>query len=195
MSKCVCLACLVAFVLVFQTVSRGDSWPNPGARIFASEDGFSALKVVPEKDYRKKQDPVATGIVFWLNEHDGSENIVWKQELVNIPVGALMLRSYGALLAVVTLDTWAHMGYEHSLVIYSKDGKLVKDLQLEDLLTKEEIAHQIRQSKSSRHWRKQATFDLVHDPSPPKLRITFDWGKVLLVELHTGKIVPSEGDK
>jgi hypothetical protein len=195
MTKCVSVVWVATFVLAFQSVSRGDSWPNPGARIFASEDGIVGLKVVPEKDYRKKRHPVATGLVFSLNERDGSENILWKQGLVNIPARALILRSYGTLLAVVTLDTYAHMGYEHSLVIYRKDGKLVKDLQLEDLLTKEEIAHQVTRSTSSRWWRMQATFDLIHDPKNPKLRISFDWGKVVLVELHTGKIVSPEQDK
>jgi hypothetical protein len=192
MSKCIGVASVFTFILAFQSVSRGDSWPNPGARIFASENGLVALKVVPEKDFRKKQNPVATGILFWMREDDGSENTVWNQKLVNIPVRALIFRRYDA---VVTMDTWASMGHEHSLVIYGQEGKVIRDLRLEDLLTKGEIDHQIQHSTSSRHWRKQATFRLIHDPKSPKLRIAFDWGKVLLVELHTGRIVPPDQDK
>ena len=197
MSECIAFACLVTFSMAFPNASHGDSWPGPGARMFASEDGRTALKVIAQKDYRTKKNPAAIGVLFGM-EGDGSEHIIWKQELVNIPMHALILRSYGVL-GVVTLDTYANMGYEHSLVIYDKNGKLVKDFQLEDLLSKEEIAHRTQRSVSSRYWRREATFDRIHDPKNPKLRITFDWGKVLLIELLTGKIVPPEqqedGDK
>jgi hypothetical protein len=181
-------------VLAFCCICRADSWLNPTPRIFASDDGHWALKVLPETAPigPVKADAIARAVLFGING-DGSDRIVWKKPLINIPVRALLFKSYHRLF-VVTLDTWFRMGYEHSLVIYDKQGKLVRDLRLEDLLTEKEIRAHVTMSTSSRRWRKNANFNFVHDPECPKLRITFDWGKVLEVELPTGQVAEQKKD-
>lgn len=175
-------------LLAHSCVCRADSWVNPTPRIFASDDGHWGLKVLPgtPRIGPIPADAVATGILLGIND-DGSDRILWKMPLVNIPVQALVFKSYQKLF-VVTLDTWFRMGYEHSLVIYDKEGKVVRDLRLEDFLTEKEWRAHVDVSTSSRHWRKDAKFDFVHDEKNPKLLITFDWGKVLEVELPTGEI-------
>ncbi|NQT84024.1 hypothetical protein HQ563_13440 [bacterium] len=179
-------------VLAFCCVCRADSWANPTPRMFASDDGHWALRVIPETASRGKADTIARGILFEITE-DGTDRILWEKPLVNIPVRALLFKSYDKLF-VVTLDTWARMGYEHSLVIYDREGKVVRDLRPEDFLTKKEIRGRVDISLSSRHWRKKADFTFVHDQKSPKLRITFNWGKVLEIELPTGEIAEQHND-
>jgi hypothetical protein len=87
--------------------------------------------------------------------------------------------------AVVTIDTYARLGFAHSLVIYGEQGKLVRDFELEDLLTKEEIDGKVSRSVSSRHWTDGAAFKIEGGHFVAIL----GWGKVIRVELGTGKIV------
>lgn len=181
-----------ACVLAFCCVSRADSWANPTPRIFASDDGHWALRVIPKTTSRGKADAIARGILSRIDD-DGTDRILWEELLVNIPVRALLFRSYDKFL-VITLDTWARMGYEHSLVIYDGAGKVVRDLKLEDFLTNEEVRKRIDLSASSRHWRKEAEFSFVHDQKSPRLRITFKWSKVLEIELPTGGITEQHND-
>ena len=181
-----------ACVLACCSVCRADSWANPTPRIFASDDGYWAFRVIPKTGSRGDVDATARGILFRLDD-DGSDRILWEKWLVNIPVRVMLFRSYEKVF-VVTLDTWARMGYEHSLVVYDGEGKVVRDLKLEDFLTNEEVRDRIDLSASSRHWRKEADLRLMHDQRSPKLRITFEWGKVVEIELPTGKISEQHDD-
>jgi len=183
------ISAAAVIALVLGGVCRGDSWPNPTPRIFSSDDGHWAIKIVPERDGSQKRDFTAVGILFGLND-DGSERVAWKRQLVNVPVRAIPYRNYDTAF-VVTLDTWGRMGYEHALAIYGKEGKLLGDFRLEDLLTEREIRDFAVLSTSSRRWENRASFHLVRDPRNPRLRIEFDFGKVLLVDLSTGGILDS----
>jgi hypothetical protein len=113
---------------------------------------------------------------------DAKENVRWSRELVNIPVRAF-LADDGKF--VVTFDTWARLGYEHALVIYGEQGKLVADYDLEALLSADEIG-KVLQTVGSRHWLEGATIAFNGEWSA--IVIAFPWGRTIRVALATGKI-------
>src|SRR5688572_15180272 len=118
-------AVLVALLAAIATgwVSRalGDSWLVPKPRIFASQFGDYGLKMVPG-------DPGASATLFTLNEK-GEEQTAWQGPLVNIPY-RVYISDTGQ---VATVDTYARVGYEHALVVYDANGKVLADYRLEDL--------------------------------------------------------------
>jgi hypothetical protein len=159
-----------------------DEWALPSPRVFSAWNGEVALKVIPPKDLRN--DAKAKGTLFKLNE-DGSEKVVWEHDLVNVPM-TVVVENRGK--CVVTINTYAHLGYEHALVIYDAKGTVVVDYALEDLLTKEDIQAHVHQSISSRYWiteREAASITL--DGEAP-FEIVFSWGKTLEINPLTGKI-------
>src|SRR5262249_3861777 len=102
-------------------------------------------------------------------------------DLVNTPHRALVDDS-GKF--VVTIDTYAALGFAHSLVIYGDKGKVIRDFKLEDLLTPEEIRKNVAHTESSRRWADKAEFQMESD----HLILRLNWGQVIRVELATGKI-------
>ena len=94
---------------------------------------------------------------------------------------------------MITLDTWAHVGYEHCLVIYGQKGKVIADFKLEDLLTDKEIAG-LPATLSSRGWSDKdlAEFEdrsLGFDELVIRMKYK-EWARVIRISLASGKIVP-----
>ncbi len=197
-------AICVSLILAFSCVSYSDEWEAPHPAIFAAEDGSIAIKVQPGRISDKK--PSARAALFRLNR-DGSEQILKQFRLVNIPVRVLVPETQ--VNYFVTLDKWSSVGYEHTLVIYNSNGKVVHSLRLEDLLTEKEILDHVKQTESSRWWREGASFNFEiptteHSkedksgkviyvdsyPEQARLNILFPWGKKISIRLSTGKVLP-----
>ena len=70
------------------------------------------------------------------------KSVVWTGPLVCVPV---FIEAYtvDGKPYVVTRDRWHRVGYDHCLVIYGPDGKVVKDFKLEDLLTERDILNNV----------------------------------------------------
>jgi len=177
----------VSTLLLFalSVAAWADSWPNAGSRVFAETTGGRGFKVIPISAAAGTHagEVQSRGVLFYL-ENDGTEKVLWDKLLVNIPVGVLV-SSRGN--CVVTLDTWAHMSYEHGLVVYGAKGEVVADFKLEDLLSKDEIQKNVDQSVSSRNWLRDA--NTRFDETAEHLVITLKWGKLITLDLKTGKIV------
>ena len=173
-------AVLVALVAAIATgwVSRAlaDSWLAPKPRIFASSFGDYGLKMIPGE-------PSASATLFTLNEK-GEEQAAWQGPLVNIPY-RVYVSDAGR---VVTVDTYARLGYEHALVVYDEKGKVLADYQLEDLLTAEEIKDHVAVTAGSRWWNNDA--QIGFSPDGETFTIELPWGKVIMVDLKTGKPAP-----
>jgi hypothetical protein len=128
------------------------------------------------------------GVLFTLDE-EGKEKEIWRAKLVNIPLRAMIAQT-GKY--VITLDTWAHVGYEHCLVIYGEKGKLIADFKLEDLLTDKEIAG-LPATVSSRGWSAKDVTEfedrsLGFDELAIRMKYR-GWAKVIRLTLATGKLV------
>lgn len=174
-------AVLVVLLVTMATgwLSRalGDSWLVPKPRIFASEFGDYGLKMIPGE-------PNASATLFTLNEQ-GEEQTAWQGPLVNIP-HRVYISDNGR---VVTVDTYARVGYEHALVVYDENGKVLADYRLEDLLTADEIKAHVLETAGSRWWNTEAQFGFSSvDGEIFVIKLT--WGKVITVDLKTGKLVP-----
>jgi hypothetical protein len=168
---------LSAFVCTFLTVSaNADRWVAARPMIFAS-GGSHGFKVLP-KD--------ATGILFLLDD-DGKEHVIWKKQLVNIPHQAFVP---GDGRRIVTVDTYADLGREHSLVVYDDKGKVLADFRLEDLLSEEEIRDRVFQTSPNRWWAGEASFQFQHEGREMNkfFDISLKWGKLIRVDLDSGKL-------
>jgi hypothetical protein len=89
---------------------------------------------------------------------------------------------------VATIDTYGSAGFAHSLVVYGHAGKVTRDFKLEDLLSNEEIETKVLRTESSRRWADHADFRIEDG----HLLIRLHWGKVLRVELSSGKLAASD---
>jgi len=114
---------------------------------------------------------------------DGTETARWARDLVNIPVLAFVANDGKH---VVTLDTWAKLGYEHALVVYGDDGAVVVDYDLDAVLSGDEIATRVAHTMNARRWLQGAT--TTFDSSGNTFVITLQWGRVIRVALSTGAI-------
>lgn len=203
MRKFLVISCLLLVSFV-SGVSRGDSWAAPGAHLFASEDGTSAMKIVPNGTGLK-----ATATATWIKvNRNGALTELSSLPLVNVPLRVLLPGR--PLHWFVTLDTHGGAGYKHALVIYRYGGGVVRDLKLEDFLTAEEIRSHVGRSVSSRWWREGTSFrydvpttDIAQEkdgkkyftrkqePDNARLLITFPWGRQVAIKLATGEVLPS----
>jgi hypothetical protein len=155
--------------------ARADSWADPVPRIFAASNGVYALKVLPVQWVK------ATVTLFTLDDQ-GNEQVLRRGDLVNLPY-----RVFLSLLGqVITVDTYANLGYEHSLVVYALDGKVLADYKLEELLPAEEIATKVMRTVSSRWWTNDATFTPSEDGRSFTIKLA--WGRVIVVDLATGRV-------
>jgi hypothetical protein len=166
---------LIALACTCLTVTaRPDDWAAARPSIFAS--GAHGLKVFP-KD--------STGVLFSLGD-DGKEKVIWTTQLVNFPHQAFVA---GDGKGVVTIDTWADLGREHSLVVYNDKGKVVGDYRLEDLLSEQEIRDRTIAFSPNRYWNEDASFRFRYDGNEIKyFDITLKWGKIITVNLDSGKL-------
>ena len=87
---------------------------------------------------------------------------------------------------VVTMDEWHHIG-KLPLVIYGKDGRLIRVHNFESLGINQHLWHQIEVSASSRHWNKDAL--IFFKPEENILIIRLHWGKILMIDLISGNIL------
>ncbi len=174
--------------IFFVTLSAGilaaslihaDSWEAPSPKVFASKYGGYGFKMIPSKESTESQ-----GVLFSL-EADGKEKKLWEAKLVNIPHWVLV-SDCGKY--VVTIDTYANLGYKHVLVVYGEKGKIIADFALKDLLSEDEILKNVDHSVSSRHWADDTKFEFA--PTNDQLALTFKWGKKMAISLTTGKIEP-----
>ncbi len=101
-----------ALVIASGTVSA-DSWPGSRPQVYASANGSYRFKTRPPQLATWSGKSHGTLVAL---APDGTETVRWSRELVNIPVSAFVADDASRL---VTFDTWAKLGYEHALVIYT----------------------------------------------------------------------------
>ncbi len=159
---------------VLASLAVADSWLPPRPRIFASAHGSYGFKVLEPKQ-------TARGQLFAIDA-DGKDTVIWMAQLVNVP-SRVFVHDDGK--RVVTVNTYARLGYEHSLVLYDAAGKVLADYKLEDLLTEQDIHQNVVQTAGSRHWDMFASFAFSSDRK--QFVITLDWQKVAADRIETKK--------
>lgn len=94
---------------------------------------------------------------------------------------------------LVTVDEWEHAGYEHSIVFYRCDKRLIKkkDYSLGDFLNASEITENASMSISSRDWSRNAEFRMQKDDFTIKLKS----GRKITFSLLDGTILDEKKTK
>jgi hypothetical protein len=152
-----------------------DSWDTPKPKDFTSPSGNRTFKLTLGE--RPGFFGAGNGALI-LHDKNGKEKTVWQRQLVNIPHQAFVSDKSNH---VVTVDTYARLGFQNSLVLYGEDGKVLATYQLEDLLTSKEIRDKVKRTVSSRWWASGAKFGF--SPDGNEFIATLSWGKVIKIDL------------
>jgi hypothetical protein len=163
------------------TFAWADSWLAPSPAVYKSANGQHVFRTVPNKE---KFFGAATGALKSKRDKDGPEELLWEGKLVNTPYKAFVSDDGKH---VVTIDTYANLGFKHSLVVYDAKGKVIADYELEKLLTNDEIAKNVKRTEGSRWWSADAKFSF--DAKEQHFVVSMKWGKEVRVSLMSGKIV------
>jgi len=153
---------------------------------FSADRAFS-LCVTPTKDFPRAKGNCLAELKARKGEKAGQ--VLWRGKLLNewAPRRALVA---GDGRHVVTIDDWLHGGRQHALVIYGPEGKLVRDLELSDLLQPDEIKH-LERGKLGLEWTGGAKFRFSRDHKV--LFIRCGWGKLKVIDLATGAVQGKQG--
>ncbi len=167
-------------VLAAPAIVLADSWPGSRPQVYTSSAGTHRFRTRPPQlsTWSGKSQGTLVSVA-----PDGTETATWARDLVNIPVLAFVTNDGKH---VVTLDTWAKLGYEHALVVYGEGGAVVVDYDLDALLSSDEIASSVVHTMNARRWLQGAT--TVFDAGGQTFVITLQWGRVIRVALSSGKI-------
>lgn len=118
--------------------ARADSWASPKLKTVSSPSGAYTVTMKPGGN---NSSPT-------LTLQKGSKR-VYERRAINSTAPVNVLVGDGG--HVVTFDDYHDAGYDHALVVYAPDGKLVIDRRLEEILTSDELAN-VDMSVSSRWW-------------------------------------------
>jgi hypothetical protein len=174
------IALVATAVLVAPAIVSADSWPGSRPQVYTSSAGTHRFRTRPPQLSTWSGKSQGTLVTV---APDGTETASWVRDLVNIPVLAFVANDGKH---VVTLDTWAKLGYEHALVVYGEDGAVVADYDLDALLSGDEIAASVVHTMNARRWLQGAT--TAFDAAGQAFVIRLQWGRVIRVALSTGKI-------
>ena len=174
------IALAATTALVAPALVSADSWPGSRPQVYTSSTGTHRFKTRPPQ--LSTWSGKSRGALVALAP-DGAETARWDRDLVNIPVLAFVADDGGH---VVTLDTWAKLGYEHALVVYGQGGAIVVDYELEDLLSSHDIDSLVVHTMNARRWLQGAT--MAFDSGGDEFVIKLQWGKVIRIALSTGKL-------
>ena len=173
-----------ALLLLSMPAAFPDEWGWPEPKGFHSRGFFYVAEIFPPHSRQNKSEkPIC---YFYKMGYPGKEweikpELIWQAGLSNVLMPLQALISMDGELA--TLNEHGKAGYENSVVIYDKKGKLVRAFQLDELLSDED-AHQFSSSESSRWWNNKARYFFMREP--PRLYILLEWGKVMEFSLTDG---------
>ncbi len=155
--------------------AAADRWGTPERRTVRSPNARFELVVEPHSLHRR-----ATLSLFSINKGKRKARYTWSAVSAWTPVSVFVSDSG----RVVTMNEWGRAGFEHTLVIYDRAGRVLVDRHLDDLLLKEELPL-VTESVSSRHW--------LYGGEPAHLlgehlMLTTLWGRELAIDLASATI-------
>jgi hypothetical protein len=162
-------------VVLLAPAARADEWDTPKPLKAVSSSGNHLFRVTFPEGPRILGRAEGT---LSAPQKDGSEKVLWRVRLVNTPHQVFVADKSQH---VVTVDTYANLGHQHTVVLYGDDGKVLADYQLEDLLDRKEIAKHVEMTVSSRWWARRARF--AFSPDGKQFVITLDWGRTVPIDL------------
>jgi hypothetical protein len=204
MTKYFLIFILIAF---FLEPLLADVWLSKRASSYTGRGGDFVAEIFPVNSRLKNNKPICffyreNFIDYEKEEYDPRNrfSLVWDGELINDTAPNAALVSPNGYL--VTLDEHAQLGKKHSLVLYNKNGDLVRDFNLTDLIPQDYIK-KIPRTITSVNWRYKAKYyfcnpaNKVQVLTPSHLYIVLkfsksientitDFNKVIEIELENG---------
>jgi len=120
----------------------------------------------------------------------GALSAVWERTLVNDAAPAhAFVRDDGRF--VVTLDEFRRGGARHALVIYGRQGELLRHFLLSDLLERDDWTH-VRTSSREVDWLSGAQAGFV--PGGDEFAIRLKWGRTVRIDLKRLAVVRTGAD-
>jgi len=197
---------IIAFILFLLEPILSDTWIPKGPTCYKSVASFYFAEIFPahsrinnEKPmcYFYKTNPISNDDMIY--EPEKMYSLIWKGELVNDGAPNTALISPNGYL--VTIDEHGNLGFDHSLVIYNKEGQVVKDFNVTDLIPSKDV-QLFTASTSSIYWRNDAKYffinlynenESMHNPS--HLYIILSTQKVIEISLDNGFIKYGDVEK
>lgn len=171
---------IVVLLLMLTSHSRADSWGPVKKTEFYSVNRAHMLKIEPHPDWPSKPGHCRATLFRGQKE-------VWSRHLVNnhAPVRVFVADS-GEY--VVTMDEWHNVG-DLPVVIYGRDGELVRVHSTDSLGLKDDVLH-IKMTVSSYWWNENSIS--FFGPDDEMFFIRLHWGKWIVLELRNGHLFQKE---
>ena len=159
--------------------------PGPGPIAFHSRGFSHVAEVFPAKARRNSSD-VARLYMYEV----GYPGATWSVDARRRWIADLPVMPQAAIVSmaghVILLDEYYQGGGDHSLVVFSTDGKQVKSFSLDQLLAPADV-QKVTVSDCGLLWRDAASFYFSDEPDA-KLYVVLRWGRAVEVSLGTGAI-------
>ena len=159
--------------------------PGPQPVGFHSR-GYSYVAEVFPPHARKNTDDRPRLYVYEV----GYPGAQWRVDARRLWTAVLPVMPRAALVSmaghVVTLDEHYQAGGDHAVVVFAPDGRLVRNVRLEQLLDSADLSH-VEHSDCGRLWRNGAAFYFSRAPNA-RLYIAFPWGRAVEIDLTTGAL-------
>lgn len=181
----------VLVLAVLATAARADDWVGPEPTSYHGRGFAHVAEIFPP---HSRQNPGEKPLCFFYTMgYPGSgwkldARLEWQAPLVNqrMPYQALVSPE-GDL---VTLNEHGRVGYANAVVLYGRDGALVRAYALEQLVPGDELRRrehdgQVSLSTSSRWWNREARYYFL--ARPQRLYVVFPWEAALEVFLDGSK--------
>jgi hypothetical protein len=179
------------WLALFGSPAVADDWVRPEPTSYHSRGFGYVAEIFPPQS---RQNPGDKSLCYFYEVgYPGAEwkfasRLLWKAPLVN-PSGP-----YQAVVSpqgdLVTLNEHGSVGYDNAVVIYGRDGHLVKAYTLDELLPATVISRNENEAKipisiSSRWWTRDATYYFLAQPA--RFYVALPWGSALEFLLENGK--------
>ena len=193
------LVSILLYIFVVTCVCA-DSWCSAKVATYTSIRGDYRLTVFPQKPTRapsKDQSGCEATLEILV---DRKYEVLWRKPLVNevSPVSALVSDSDGSF---ATFDNWYEMGYgDDVIVIYSKEGELLKKFALTDIMSQQEY-DRLPETASSKMW--SGKHELDYDQKVLNVRTVLSDGKgnptnnfrTIRIRLDTAEIIEEQSSQ
>lgn len=151
----------------------------PEKEVYYSSDKKLAFEVIPRDN--DKNIPCQGTLFKHIN---GIRVVVWHRVLPN-PIAPAYAIVSDTGKYVITFNDWDRHGYEHSIVVFGNDSKLLYQFSLEDILTEEEFSKVKIDYLGQRYWSQgkgiinEAKDILIVDTVASQKQICLKEGKLL----------------
>jgi hypothetical protein len=143
---------IISLIFLFPVFLFADSWLPPKTRYYYSTNKNYYFEVIPLLlDRPKSNDNYCKGTLY-ESIKGTPDKAVWTKQLMNdVSPSRVFVTNNGKY--VITFDNWANVGYGNDVVvIYGKEGNLIKSFALEDIISSHDFEEYVTYSISSRWW-------------------------------------------